>query len=370
MEAREKRRSYLTPVRDEEAESLRKARSRQARQTRRSTQGVTLTDLQEAEKTFSRSRAERQAQEQPGEKLEDSGGLEGSTKKQEPSAAPTKEAGEGQQPRGRSLDEEPIYHRLRCPTQPDKLTTPVSPSASRPSLYTGSHLLHTSRTSVPDSETTTNATAAKEMDTSEKEEADLDDQSSNRLSIRERRRPKDRRRGTGINFWTKDEDETDVSEEVKEAWHERLSRLESGGSNPTSSDSYSDRASARARREAREARLASLTSRVEEDSNRDYKKLYESALTENQKLKTKLQEAQLELADIKAKLEKMAQQKQEKTSDRSSVLEVEKRERRALERKMSEMEEEMKVLTELKSDNQRLKDENGALIRVISKLSK
>lgn len=50
-------------------------------------------------------------------------------------------------------------------------------------------------------------------------------------------------------------------------------RLESGGSNPTSSDSYSDRASARARREAREARLASLTSRVEEDSNRDYKKV-------------------------------------------------------------------------------------------------
>lgn len=108
--------------------------------------------------------------------------------------------------------------------------------------------------------------------------------------------------------------------------HERLSRLESGGSNPTSSDAHSDRASARARREAREARLASLTSRVEEDSSRDYKKLYESALTENQKLKTKLQEAQLELADIKAKLEKMAQQKQEKTSDRSSVLEVEKRE--------------------------------------------
>lgn len=69
-------------------------------------QGVTLTDLQEAEKTFSRSRAERQAQEQPGEKLEDPGGLEGNTKKQEPSAAPTKEAEEGQQSGGRSLEEE------------------------------------------------------------------------------------------------------------------------------------------------------------------------------------------------------------------------------------------------------------------------
>ncbi|XP_077758642.1 protein phosphatase 1 regulatory subunit 12B isoform X9 [Canis aureus] len=373
VEARDRRRSYLTPVRDEEAESLRKARSRQARQTRRSTQGVTLTDLQEAERTFSRSRAERQAQEQPGQKPTGTEGLEGSSEKHEPPAVPAKEAGEGRQPWSGSLDEEPVYRRLRYTAQPDKPTTPVSPSASRPSLYTSSHLLRTSRSSVPDSEsteTTPNTAVAKEMDKNESEEADVDDQSSNRLSIRERRRPKERRRGTGINFWTKDEDETDVSEEVKEALHERLSRLESGGSNPTSSDSYGDRASARARREAREARLATLTSRVEEDSNRDYKKLYESALTENQKLKTKLQEAQLELADIKSKLEKMAQQKQEKTSDRSSMLEMEKRERRALERKMSEMEEEMKVLTELKSDNQRLKDENGALIRVISKLSK
>ncbi|XP_032509785.1 protein phosphatase 1 regulatory subunit 12B isoform X12 [Phocoena sinus] len=246
--------------------------------------------------------------------------------------------------------------------------TPVSPPAPRPSLYTSSYLLRTGRSSAPDSESSeppASPAGAKEMDRNEGEEADLGGQSSNRLSIRERRRPKERRRGTGISFWTKDEDETDVSEEVKAAWHERLSRLELGGS-----DASSERASARARREAREARLATLSSRAGEDSSRDYRKLYESALTENQKLKTKLQEAQLELADVKSKLEKMAQQKQDKTADRSSVLEMEKRERRALERKMSEMEEEMKVLTELKSDNQRLKDENGALIRVISKLSK
>ncbi|XP_010588515.2 protein phosphatase 1 regulatory subunit 12B isoform X4 [Loxodonta africana] len=372
VEAREKRRSYLTPVRDEEAESLRKARSRQARQTRRSTQGVTLTDLQEAERTFSRSRAERQAQEQPGEKPVDTEGLEGCSEKSEPSAVPAKEVGEGRQPWVGSLDEESVYRRLRCPAKPDKPTTPVSPSGSRPSLYTSSYLLQTSRSSVPDSEnseTTTNI--AKEMDKNESEEADLDTQSSNRLSSRDRRRPKERRRGTGINFWTNDGDEADVSEEVKQALHERLSRLESGGSNPTSSESY-DRASARARREAR---LASLTSRVEEDSNRDYKRLYESALTENQKLKTKLQEAQLELADVKSKLEKMAQQKQEKTSDRSSMLEMEKRERRALERKMSEMEEEMKNLHQLKQIqtlkqmNEQLQAENRALTRVVARLS-
>lgn len=366
VEAKERRRSYLTPVRDEEAESLRKARSRQARQTRRSTQGVTLTDLQEAERTFSRSRAERQAQEQSSQQLLGSEEPEEKSEKHEASAPEPEEA---PQSRGGSVDEEPVYRRLRCSAQANKPTTPVSPSASRPSLFTSSHL-RTSRYSAPDSEssdTTTEAAVAKDMDKTEGEEAGMDDQSSNRLSTRERRRPKERRRGTGI--WITDDDETGGTEEGKETWHERLSRLESGGSNATSSDSYSDRASARARREAREARLASLASRVEEDSNRDYKKLYESALTENQKLKTKLQEAQLELADVKTKLEKVAQQKQEKSSDRS-MLEVEKRERRALERKMSEMEEEMKVLTELKSDNERLKDENGALIRVISKLSK
>ncbi|XP_023563765.1 protein phosphatase 1 regulatory subunit 12B isoform X2 [Octodon degus] len=376
VEAREKRRSYLTPVRDEEAESLRKARSRQARQTRRSTQGVTLTDLQEAEKTFSRSRAERQVQEQPSEKPSNTAELEGSTEKQDPSTELTKEAGENQQPWGRSVDEEPIYRRLRCPNRPEKPITTVSPSVSRPSLYTSSHLLRTNRSSVPDtesSETATNTITGKEMDKNESEEVDLDNQSTNQLSIRERRRPRERRRGTGINFWTKDEDDGD-SEEVKETWHERLSRLESGGSNPVTSDSYGDRPSARARREAREARLASLTSRVEEDSNRDYKKLYESALTENQKLKTKLQEAQLELADVKSKLEKMAQ-KQEKTSDRSSMLEMEKRERRALERKMSEMEEEMKNLHQLKQIqtlkqmNEQLQAENRALTRVVARLS-
>ncbi|NXC16506.1 MYPT2 phosphatase, partial [Corythaeola cristata] len=365
-EARERRRSYLTPVRDEEAESLRKARSRQARQTRRSTQGVTLTDLQEAERTFSRSRAERQAQDQQSEKVE--------------SAEPAEDSSERQESRSRwsrNADEETVYRRLRCPVQPDKPTTPVSPSASAPLLYTSSYLTRTNKYLGHDSVNPADFRgAATEMEKNECEDQDSDDRSLNKQSIRERRRPKERRRGTGIIFSTKDDDdEVDENEEVKETRVSENVRLNSwleAATNPTSSESsYSDRASSRSSAYSRrENRLAALSSRAEEESNRDYKKLYESALSENQKLKSKLQEAQLELADIKSKLEKAAQQKQEKTSDRSSMLEMEKREKRALERKLSEMEEEMKILTELKSDNQRLKDENGALIRVISKLSK
>uniref|UniRef100_A0A8C3PP62 Protein phosphatase 1 regulatory subunit n=1 Tax=Calidris pygmaea TaxID=425635 RepID=A0A8C3PP62_9CHAR len=328
------KRSYLTPVRDEEAESLRKARSRQARQTRRSTQGVTLTDLQEAERTFSRSRAERQAQEQPSEKAE--------------STEPPGDGGERPESRprwSRNTEEETVYRRLRCPGQPDKPTTPVSPSTSAPLLYTSSYLSRTNKYLGLDSVNPTDFRgAATEMEKNECEDQDLDDRSLNKQSIRERRRPKERRRGTGIIFSTKDDDdEVDGNEEVKETRHERLSRLEAA-TNPTSSESsYGDRASSRSSAYTRrENRLAALSSRAEEESNRDYKKLYESALSENQKLKSKLQEAQLELADIKSKLEKAAQQKQEKTSDRSSMLEMEKREKRALERKLSEMEEEMK----------------------------
>ncbi|XP_026510154.1 protein phosphatase 1 regulatory subunit 12B isoform X5 [Terrapene carolina triunguis] len=363
-EARERRRSYLTPVRDEEAESLRKARSRQARQTRRSTQGVTLTDLQEAERTFSRSRVERQAQEQQSEKPEST---EDSSERRE----------ETRPWWNRNQDEESVYRRLRCPAQTDKPTTPVSPSTSAPSLYTSSHLARTSRSLDPDSVNPADfQSTATEMEKNECEDQDLDDRSPNKQSIRERRRPKERRRGTGISFWTKDDDEVDGNEEVKESRHERLSRLESAGTSPTTSDSYSDRASSRSSAYTRrENRLASLSSRTEEETNRDYKKLYEGALSENQKLKSKLQEAQLELADIKSKLEKAAQQKQEKTSDRSSMLEMEKRGKRALERRLSEMEEEMKNLHQLKQIhtlrqmNEQLLAENRALTRVVARLS-
>nr|XP_030111606.3 protein phosphatase 1 regulatory subunit 12B isoform X4 [Taeniopygia guttata] len=355
------KRSYLTPVRDEEAESLRKARSRQARQTRRSTQGVTLTDLQEAERTFSRSRAERQAQEPQGDRAEDSG-----------------DRPESRARWGRSADDETVYRRLRGPAQPDKPTTPVSPSTAAPLLFTSSYLTRTNKYLGLDSMNPADLRAAgTEMEKNECEDQDSDDRSLNKQSIRERRRPKERRRGTGIIFSTQDdEDEVDGNEEVKETRHERLSRLEAA-TNPTTSDSsYSDRASGRSSAYSRrENRLAALSSRAEEESNRDYKKLYESALSENQKLKSKLQEAQLELADIKAKLEKAAQQKQEKTSDRSSMLEMEKREKRALERKLSEMEEEMKNLHQLKQIhtlrqmNEQLLAENRALTRVVARLS-
>ncbi|XP_067863493.1 protein phosphatase 1 regulatory subunit 12A-like isoform X5 [Heptranchias perlo] len=367
------RRSYLTPVRDEEAESQRKARSRQARQTRRSTQGVTLTDLQEAEKTFSRSRAERRAREQQEKEEKEKQDVEKQDEKEKPLI--TRDSEECRQRWSRNQEEESGYRQSRYTSQPDSPAAPLaSPSTSGSFLYsntqqnrlngvidqTSSYLSHS-------------RILSKEMesnDDSEKANEDDKDANDRQLSIRERRRPREKRRSTGVSYWTQDGDENDGKEEEKDIRHDRLSRLDSGSSNTSSTDSYSDRLLSRTSSYTRrENRLSSLSKPDQEDSIKDYKKLYEEALTENEKLKAKLHEAQLELTEVKAQLEK-ATQKQERISDKSSMLEMEKREKRALERKVSEMEEELKVLTELKSDNQRLKDENGALIRVISKLSK
>ncbi|XP_060087121.1 protein phosphatase 1 regulatory subunit 12B isoform X3 [Heteronotia binoei] len=372
-DARDRRRSYLTPVRDEEAESLRKARSRQARQTRRSTQGVTLTDLQEAERTFSRSRTERQTQEQPSEKSERTETTEESSEKGDETSA--REPRETLSRWSRNLDEESVNRRLRCPA-PDKATSPISPTVT-PFLYSSSHVPRTSRSVASDSLSPADfqSTSVGDMEKNEYEHEDLDDRSSNKQSVWERRRPKERRRGTGISFFTKEDEEMGDTEEVKEPRHERLSRLDTASSSAGTSDSYGDRPSGRSTAYTRrENRLAALSSRTEDDSSRDYKKLYESALSENQKLKSKLQDAQMELADIKSKLDKIAQ-KQEKTSDRSSMLEMEKREKRVLERKLSEMEEEMKNLHQLKQIhtlrqmNEQLLAENRALTRVVTRLS-
>merc|ERR1719323_1426384 len=97
----------------------------------------------------------------------------------------------------------------------------------------------------------------------------------------------------------------------------------------------------------------------------DYKKLWEESQSENSRLRTEMSSIRTDLDSTRQQLEAAIQ-----ASTKNSISESEKREKKMLERKLSEMEEELKQLEQLKADNQRLRDENGALIRVISKLSK
>ncbi|KAJ0012606.1 hypothetical protein NQD34_016940 [Periophthalmus magnuspinnatus] len=356
----ERRRSYLTPVRDEESESQRKARSRQARQSRRSTQGVTLTDLQEAEKTIGRNRPSTKTREEEKEEKE----KQDKEKQEEKKETETKE--EDYRSKYRSFDER---YRTPSSTSTSSLST-VSTTSS--SSYSSSLNRPNSLTGITSSYSRSYRDAEKEIEKKE-EEKDGEDKSQPR-SIRDRRRPREKRRSTGVSFWTQDGDENEPEQQSdSEEGSTKGDSQVTPPTRPSKDNSPQVRQLNQANRNdalfsrSYESRRP-YSSRHDKDDTTDYKKLYEQILAENEKLKAQLRDTDLELTDLKLQLEK-ATQRQERYADRSQ-LEIEKRERRALERKISEMEEELKMLPDLKADNQRLKDENGALIRVISKLSK
>ncbi|XP_017264121.1 protein phosphatase 1 regulatory subunit 12B-like isoform X2 [Kryptolebias marmoratus] len=131
--------------------------------------------------------------------------------------------------------------------------------------------------------------------------------------------------------------------------HERPLRLGSSGSSDVSNDTSTNHAESYFLR--RENRLSAKKKAEEEKMNSDYKKMYEKALATNERLKSRLETSKQELAVIQDQLQKAQNGKPNDCG--SNVLESEK-----------------KVKAELKQENQRLKDENGALIRVITKLSK
>ncbi|XP_023666710.1 protein phosphatase 1 regulatory subunit 12A isoform X9 [Paramormyrops kingsleyae] len=360
-DSRERRRSYLTPVRDEESESQRKARSRQARQSRRSTQGVTLTDLQEAEKTIGRSRPPRTREEEQEEKEKQD------KEKQQEERKEVEVKEEDYRSRFRSFDERYRLGSTSTSTATTALTTAVTSTSS---VSSSSGPLSSSSLNRPNSlsgisSTYGRASRETEKESDKQEEKEGEDKAQPR-SIRERRRPREKRRSTGVSFWTQDSDENDPEQQSgsedgstqDEPQSDRLLRNDSG--NRLSTDRYDHIGNNGSRR--------LYSSRLDREETTDYKKLYEQILGENEKLKAQLRHTDLELSELKLQLER-ATQRQERFADRSQ-LEMERRERRALERKITEMEEELKMLPDLKADNQRLKDENGALIRVISKLSK
>uniref|UniRef100_A0A9L0JL62 Protein phosphatase 1 regulatory subunit n=1 Tax=Equus asinus TaxID=9793 RepID=A0A9L0JL62_EQUAS len=365
------KRSYLTPVRDEESESQRKARSRQARQSRRSTQGVTLTDLQEAEKTIGRSRSTRTREQENEEKEKEEKEKQDKEKQEEKKESETSREDEYKQKYSRTYDE--TYQRYR-PASTSSSTTPSSSlSTMSSSLHASSQLNRPNSLVGITSAYSRGLTKENEREGEKKEEEKEGEDKSQPKSIRERRRPREKRRSTGVSFWTQDSDENeqDQQSDTEEGSNKKETQTDSISRYETTSTSAGDRYDSLLGRSGSYGYVEERKphgSRLERDDSTDFKKLYEQILAENEKLKAQLHDTNMELTDLKLQLEK-ATQRQERFADRS-LLEMEKRERRALERRISEMEEELKMLPDLKADNQRLKDENGALIRVISKLSK
>ncbi|KAI8115562.1 Protein phosphatase 1 regulatory subunit 12B [Lucilia cuprina] len=232
----------------------------------------------------------------------------------------------------------------------------------------------TSTTSLtPDSQTTgtstsnTVNTSTTNLHSSNNDDKDNDKENDNRSAlatqavIQRRRKPK--RRSTGVVHIDMDEldpekqdSANDNEEKEKESGSEtRPTRSRVGSTASTVSVSTSTSAT-----DDKKTRDKSENS----GDNIDYKALWEAVKLENDKLKQQLKKKDDEVVQTRATLERFAN-----ATTKNSLSEIEKRERRAMERKLSELEEELKLLQKLKNENERLRAENRALTRVVSKLT-
>ncbi|XP_017080549.1 protein phosphatase 1 regulatory subunit 12A isoform X9 [Drosophila eugracilis] len=217
----------------------------------------------------------------------------------------------------------------------------------------------TNSTSNSVSATSANHAAATATNaTSNHDDKDNDKENDNRTQTIIQRRRKPKRRSTGVVHMDELDPErqnessnNDNEEKEKESGSERTSRSRLGSTASTATTS--------------ESKSSSSNDKTENGDGIDYKALWEAAKLENDKLKQMLKQKDDEAVQTRATLERFAN-----ATTKNSLSELEKRERRAMERKLSELEEELKQLDAYKLDNHRLKEENAALIRVISKLSK
>ncbi|XP_017842673.1 protein phosphatase 1 regulatory subunit 12B isoform X13 [Drosophila busckii] len=377
--------SFVPPVRDEESETQRKAHAKRVRETRRSTQGVTLDEIKSAEELvkkknlgMSNNNNNNNNNNSSSFKLEDitSGGSYPPNQSTIIPSAPAVMA-------AANLSNTPGVPR-RISTGPNALNAsnqslnslgrPVS--APSESLNNSAYVTPPARkydTSSSNSQATSTATAttaatttassanhatASSAATNNQDDKDNDKENDNRTQTVIQRRRKPKRRSTGVVHLDMDEldperqnesSNNDNEDKDKESGSERTSRSRTG-STATTSDAKTT--------------SSSSSSKTENGDGIDYKALWEAAKMENDKLKQMLKQKDDEVVQTRATLERFAN-----ATSKNSLSEIEKRERRAMERKLSELEEELKLLQKLKTENDRLRAENRALTRVVSKLT-
>ncbi|XP_068898720.1 protein phosphatase 1 regulatory subunit 12A isoform X6 [Tenebrio molitor] len=301
--------SFVPPVRDEESETQRKAHAKRVRETRRSTQGVTLEEIKSAEQFVKNKN----------------------------------------QPNCNNNNEQFKLEDATKPTEP-----PSTPSfVRRTGTQNNTNYNRPSSTPVETAETTVTLPLRRPKSQDDKEQDKENDVRNaqatlaTQAAIQRRRRPK--RRSTGVVSFENMDDMDQDKDPSGGGDYEDSSKL-------NHEESGNDRSS--------RSRLGSTSDIRNENGEIDYKKLYEQAIAENSELKEKLKKSDQDLRDTKQTLEKL-----KLVTSKNSLSELEKRERRAMERKLSEMEEELKQLQKLKADNERLKADNRSLTRVITKLT-
>ncbi|XP_031365127.1 protein phosphatase 1 regulatory subunit 12A isoform X9 [Apis dorsata] len=372
--------SFVPPVRDEESETQRKAHAKRVRETRRSTQGVTLDEIKSAEQLVKKKQQNNEisstiSSTQSATTTSNTASITATITTATPTTVTTNKPSEElnlpeRRPswrlkvdNGSKFQLEDANNRTTTLPNADTATYMRRPSAGSSVPRPSSAPIETIATSS--AETTVTLPLRRSLKQSEDKEQDKENDSRNAQAtqavIQRRRRPK--RRSTGVVHV--DMDEIDPEKQDLTAGGDcdesKINHNESGNDRTGRSNRLGSISSLSSETPSMSVRIKSTTS---ENGELDYKKLYEESQAENERLKEKLRRSDEQLKETRNLLDK-AQSAQNKTV----LSEAEKRERRAMERKLSEMEEELKQLQKLKAENERLKAENRALTRVVSKLT-
>ncbi|XP_014470005.1 PREDICTED: protein phosphatase 1 regulatory subunit 12A isoform X5 [Dinoponera quadriceps] len=369
--------SFVPPVRDEESETQRKAHAKRVRETRRSTQGVTLDEIKSAEQLVKKKQQNNESpaltpsSTQPTTTVSNTASITATiTTATSTTVTANKVSEESNLPERRPSWRLRVDNgsKFQLEDANNKPTDNATAYMRRPSGGTGiprpsSAPVETIATSS--TETTITLPLRRSLKQPDDKEQDKENDSRNAQAtqavIQRRRRPK--RRSTGVVHVDMDEIDPDKQD------------LTAGGDCDDSKVNHNESGNDRSSRSNRLGSISSISSEASsapirtkssssENGELDYKKLYEESQVENERLKDKLKRSDEQLKEVRSLLEK-AQTNQNKVI----LSEAEKRERRAMERKLSEMEEELKQLQKLKAENERLKAENRALTRVVSKLT-
>jgi len=351
--------SFVPPVRDEEHEIQRKAHAKRVRETRRSTQGVTLEDLKSAEKLVKTKQQQENAQRttelqqlassSPTSIGSTATATTGSTPPTPPgSTATTTVTTSATLVTGGTRDTDQERHerrpswRLRIESNDksrftledtrDKLTNNTTTSSQSPER----RISRLDPASVREQRHSVHVPHSASASTPGENEGSTSGTPTQLTAIQRKKKPK--RRSTGVVQLELD----DIDPKSEESADENV---------PTSLSQTGQEAKSR----------SSLKS---QNGEVDYKKLWEESQAENVRLRLDMNSIRSDLDSTKHQLEAAIQ-----ASAKNSVSDTEKREKKVLEKKLAEMEEELKQLQKLKSENEKLKSENRALTRVVSKLT-
>ncbi|XP_013133213.1 PREDICTED: protein phosphatase 1 regulatory subunit 12B isoform X6 [Papilio polytes] len=379
-----RRKTFVPPVRDDESETQRKAHAKRVRETRRSTQGVTLDEIKSAEQLV---------------KNKNNAPVEASTSSAcNNSEPPTNNVNADTDLRGARASDVAVAVALACvnarvahPTyalscalaDASNSTPPLPPAPATAAATIAAHSdrrpawrlrLDPAHKEVGEASTATvapppqaateatvyvrrspasTATASLNRTEDEKETVKRENEATETCSL-----------GSDLGLCTVASPATQAAQNVIQR-RRRSKRRSTGVGQVDFEDSTNDRGASGDLEEENTAikTESSNWEQPREDTALNYKKLYEDAMLEVKKLQVQLFNTQQKLAETEAV------KKEYEQGNNAIMYESDKREKRAMIRKLSEMEEELKQLQTLKAENERLRAENRALTRVVSKLT-